>query len=253
MFQLLPAFAGANGIASDLVKGRLMLNLDTEDWGEIFIGCAGGGDTSIQLDVQLQPAPAAMVPMQLKVSGLLGGHSGLNINEDRGNAVIMMAQTLAALQAAVPGVKITSMAGGDKRNAIPREAWVDVLVPAGQEAAAQAAVAQRQQLLATEFGKLESDLSVALSASSGSGSSSSSSSRCIADADVERVLALLALLPHGPLKYSHAVPGLVETSSNLASIQPAGAVTGGKQQYVVVTSTRSSLMHALESEWQCTA
>lgn len=225
-----------------------MLNLDTEDWGEIFIGCAGGGDTSISLDVQLQPAPAGMVPMQLKVSGLLGGHSGLNINEDRGNAVIMMAQTLTALQAAVPGVKVASMAGGDKRNAIPREAWVEILVPAGQEAAAQAAVEQRQQLLATEYGKLESDLSIALTAIS-----SGSSSLCIADGDVERVLALLALLPHGPLKYSHAVPGLVETSSNLASIQPAGSAAEGKQQYVVVTSTRSSLMHALESEWQRTA
>ncbi|KAG2427342.1 hypothetical protein HXX76_012536 [Chlamydomonas incerta] len=271
---------GAFQIAPDLVAGRTMINLDTEDWGEVFIGCAGGGDSTLVLEVGLQPPPASphMAAYELSVGGLLGGHSGLHIAEGRANAVQLLARALAAVGAAAaaepaaaegagasgsgvePGWRLVSASGGDKRNAIARDARAVILVSDARREAVEAAVSDLQQQLAVEYGRLEGGLALRLTPvpqhqEEGQGQGPL---QVVAPADVARLLALLRGLPHGPLKFSHAVPGLVETSSNLASLKdgadlPAGEPGAGPPgrpgaaRYVVTCTTRSSLTPALEA------
>ena len=89
----------------------------------VLIGCTGGGDSILELPVQLEPVPKTHShPQELKISGLMGGHSGLNISEDRGNAVVLAALVLQAVVKGHPDVRIISLTAGDKRNAIAREA-----------------------------------------------------------------------------------------------------------------------------------
>ncbi|GFR49868.1 hypothetical protein Agub_g11970, partial [Astrephomene gubernaculifera] len=282
---------GAFEISPDLLTGRTMLNLDTEDWGEVFIGCAGGGDMRLVLQVALQrrPEQPAMRPFKLQLGGLLGGHSGLNIGEGRGNAVQLLGRALEALgraaagdgtaatagavAAAAGGVgdagwRLVAAGGGDKRNAIARDAWAVVLVAEERVAAVTAAVQSLLEELRTEYGTLEKDLTLTLTPYDTNYDDNGEQQQqqrvnlaeVVAPADVARLLALLRGLPHGPLKYSHAVPGLVETSNNVASLQeqqpatPAEATaaeaangTAGVRRYAIVTSTRSSLSAALEA------
>ncbi|KAG2497779.1 hypothetical protein HYH03_004051 [Edaphochlamys debaryana] len=242
---------GANQIAPDLVTGRTMLNLDTEDWGEIFIGCSGGGDMTLVLEVALVAPPASqppMAPYALRLGGLLGGHSGLNIHEGRGNAVQLMARVLAAVAAAAgpDGWRLVELTGGEKRNAIARDASALVLVSEDKREAAAAAVASLAEALRTEYGGLESGLTLSMEPQP----AAAPVQQVVSPDDVSRMLALLRGLPHGPQKFSHAVPGLVETSVNVASVKPVegeGQAGPGWRRYAVVTSTRSSLGPALEA------
>ena len=237
---------GAFGLDGSLLKGRTMLNLDTEDWPEIFIGCAGGGDSVITLDLEKEAAPTGGVLVEIAVAGLLGGHSGLNINEDRGNAVKMAAITVEAVLQAAPGAKLVSLKGGDKRNAIPRECLALLILPTDQVDVVKSAVLQIESELKSEYSPKEPELSVTLHTSS----STSLATTVITSSDTTRLLTLILTLPHGVIKYSHSVPGLVETSTNLAAVRPLSSsddsTTSKKVAYHIQCSTRSSLMPALE-------
>ena len=181
--------------------------------------------------------------LELAVTGLLGGHSGIEIHEDRGNAVRMAAAAVDALLREVPGAALASMQGGDKRNAIPRECRAVVCVPAAAQTAAAAVIKRAEAEFSTEFGQKEQALRMAC------GPASAAPECVISAADHERLLTLLLTLPHGVVKFSHSVPGLVETSSNLASIraEPQDDSSGaGTASYRIQCSTRSSLMPALE-------
>lgn len=233
---------GAFNLDGGMLRGRTLLNLDTEDWGDVFIGCAGGGDSVLTLRLEQEAAPAGSVGVAVEVKGLLGGHSGINIHEDRGNAVRMAAAVVEHVLQAAPEARLVSLAGGDKRNAIPRECSALLAVQAGQVQAVHAAVAQRLASYQQEFGIKEPQLAISAA------QANEAPAQCLAPAAAGRLLDLLLTLPHGVMKYSHAVPGLVETSTNLASIkpQPGGSDVDGQAVFAVQCSTRSSLMPALE-------
>ncbi|DBA78247.1 TPA: hypothetical protein ACH3X2_008201 [Trebouxia sp. C0005] len=232
---------GAFGLDGSLLTGRTLLNLDTEDWGEIFIGCAGGGDSILELPVQLEPVPKTHShPQELKISGLMGGHSGLNISEDRGNAVVLAALVLQAVVKAHPDVRIISLTAGDKRNAIAREASAILEVPSGEaRLLVQQLVSQQALSLKDEYGHLERDMAIHVY-----DHPERSPTAMTLDSQTQ-LLTLLSTLPHGVIKWSHAVPGLVETSNNLAAVKPS---TAGDLEatYTITCSTRSSLSHAME-------
>lgn len=235
---------GAFQLDGSMLSGRTMLNLDTEEWPAVYIGCAGGGDSVLTLRAALEAVPAAHAALRISVSGLLGGHSGVDIHEDRGNAVRMAAATLDQVLAAVPGARVAGIQGGDKRNAIARECSAVVSVPQAQLAAACATVAAAEADFRREYGHREGGLSVHAVCDV------PAPAAVLAPADAGRLLTLLLALPHGVLKYSHVVPGLVETSSNLASVRQVdddGAEGGsGAVSYRLQCSTRSSLGPALE-------
>ena len=226
---------GAFALNGDIIKGRTMLNLDTEDWGEICIGCAGGGDSSINLPIEYRDAPTDFLSFQLSVEGLMGGHSGVDIHEERGNAIVFLSSIMDAVQNQID-CRLVSIQGGDKHNAIPREAFATILVSPESAADAQIIVSRRSDALSKEFGSMETNLQVNLS-----GLNDSPDKTLTKDSQT-KIISLLRTLPHGVLKYSHDVEGLVETSNNLASVKMGGI------NITVHCSTRSSIAEALEAQ-----
>ena len=226
---------GAFALNGDIIKGRTMLNLDTEDWGEICIGCAGGGDSSINLPIEYRDAPTDFLSFQLSVEGLMGGHSGVDIHEERGNAIVFLSSIMDAVQNQID-CRLVSIQGGDKHNAIPREAFATILVSPESAADAQIIVSRRSDALSKEFGSMETNLQVNLS-----GLNDSPDKTLTKDSQT-KIISLLRTLPHGVLKYSHDVEGLVETSNNLASVNMGGI------NITVHCSTRSSIAEALEAQ-----
>jgi len=224
---------GAFALNGDIIKGRTMLNLDTEDWGEICIGCAGGGDSSIDLNVDYQDTPSDFLSFQLSVEGLMGGHSGVDIHEERGNALVFLASIIDAIQNSMD-CRIVSLQGGDKHNAIPREAFATVVVSPEAMSNAQIIVSKREQGLIKEFGSKEKNMRITFAGLD------DAPEKTLASNSQKALIGLLRTIPHGVLKYSHDVEGLVETSNNLAAVKLVGG------NYNIVSSTRSSISDALE-------
>ena len=120
---------GAVNLEGDFLKGRVLLNLDSEDEGVFTIGCAGGRDVEIKLDLQIEASITQDACFRLAVDGLRGGHSGVDIHEQRENANVLMARLLTCLTKEVDGVCVTGISGGSAHNAIPRNAVATVFVP----------------------------------------------------------------------------------------------------------------------------
>ena len=226
---------GAFALNGDILKGRTMLNLDTEDWGEICIGCAGGGDSSINLSVERIEAPADYLSFQLSVEGLKGGHSGVDIHEERGNAIVFISSIIDNILENAKS-SIVSIEGGDKHNAIPREAFANLYIHPESVSDAQNSVSKMTGALIKEFGSMETNLNVKFTGSN------ELPDKCLSNQSQMDLVGLLRALPHGVLKYSHDVEGLVETSNNLASVKML------ENKINIVCSTRSSISEALESQ-----
>jgi dipeptidase D len=213
---------GARGLAADLLRGRLMLNLDTEEWGEFYLGCAGGLDVNVARDGAPEPLPAGCSAWRIELRGLRGGHSGVDIHEERGNAIKLLVRVLCDLQTRLP-LRLAQLEGGSARNALPREAWACVAIPQGQEAALQALLASWQQGLAQELQGVEPGLH--LSCQPGSAAQAMSAH------EQSIWLASLHAAPHGVRRMSRRVPGVVETSNNLGMV--ALGPQGGSCNFMV--------------------
>jgi dipeptidase D len=224
---------GAGKLGKDFVRGRLMLNLDSEEMGAVYIGCSGGGDSTLRLPVRLTKADG-MQAASVKVSGLKGGHSGIDIQDQRGNAIRILARLLKKALAGGCALRLVSLSGGNKRNAIPREAEAMIVLDEGGLDVCRKMLSREAGDIRGELGDVDPGLSVELIESNGTPDKAM-------DADcTRRVLNLLLAIPHGVEAMSHAVPGLVETSNNLATVESNG------DRVVVGTSSRSSIASALE-------
>ena len=224
---------GAFALNGEILKGRTMLNLDTEDWGEICIGCAGGGDSSINLPIDYLKAPSDYLSFQLSVEGLKGGHSGVDIHEERGNAIVFISSIIDNVLENTKS-SLVSIDGGDKHNAIPREAFANIIIHPESVSDGQHLVSNRTEALKKEFGSMEPNISIKFTGSD------EASEKCLSEESQTSLIGLLRTLPHGVLKYSHDVEGLVETSNNLASVKMKNT------EINIVCSTRSSISQALE-------
>ncbi len=224
---------GAAKLDPSLVTGRTLLNLDTEEDGAFYIGCAGGANAHSVFTVRWEPVPSGHGAWAVRVRGLKGGHSGVDIHENRGNALKFLARVLAAARKASPELRIASLSGGSKHNAIPREAEATITVPAGDAAKVRQAVEEAAAVLKEEFGEIDPGQRVEMA--------EGGASQVFSAGDSNRVLDALLACPHGVLAMSRAVPGLVETSNNLAVVTLEGS------QVKVVTSSRSSVMPSLKA------
>jgi len=201
--------SGANGIQPGWLRARYLLNLDSEEEGELTIGCAGGMDTAARRALALAPAPAGLRALRVKVSGLKGGHSGIEISAGRGNAVRLLGEVLAALRARGP-LALASVKGGSKRNAIAREAAAVVLAEPAREAALREDVARLAAEWRAALGTFDPNLALAVEPAE--------ARAVMSEADARAVVGLLVAGPHGVEAMSPDMPGLVQTSTNLAMV-----------------------------------
>jgi dipeptidase D len=215
---------GASKLRPGFVKAKRMINLDTEEEGAVYVGCAGGKDTLLTLKARREAAKSRVPAWRIVVKGLRGGHSGVDIHEQRGNAVRILARLLASLRAA-PGVKIVSFDGGSKRNAIAREAAA--VVHCRDEKNLKAAVRKFEKAVRADLGKVDPGLAIVVE-------KARPELPPFEDKFAAKLLAFCNALPHGVLKMSQDIPGLVETSTNFAIV----ATTAKTVE--VATSQRSS-------------
>ena len=219
---------GANNLGPDFLTGKTLLNLDSEEEGALYVGCSGGRNTAARWALTTDAAPAAAVAGLLKVTGLKGGHSGLEIDKNRGNSIKILARTLFALSEL--GVRMASIEGGNKHNAIPREAEALVFVPKKVWPVAAELVAKCQATLRAELGSADPGLHLTLTETKGA------KRRVVFKKAVQmNVLQTLVALPHGVIKMSSDIPGLIETSTNVATIKSTA------KSIDLVTSQRSSV------------
>jgi dipeptidase D len=220
---------GAQGLEPGSVTGKIMLNLDSEEDGAVYVGCAGGADTVIDLPVER--ARKEGKPLEIVVGGLKGGHSGLDINTGRGNAIKVLAHLLDRLRRSAE-LGLVSLAGGDKHNAIPREASAVIVTDAAGQKTLEQLVPTYRDELAAMYGKTDPGVTIAVKDAAGADLPLTPAAR-------DRFIDLILGLPHGVLAMSQAVEGLVETSTNLAVVRLEA--TGAHLH----ASTRSSVMPAL--------
>ena len=135
---------GAKHLKPGILKGSILINLDSEDEGELYVGCAGGLDGTFRFKYDDEPAPVATESYRLSVTGLKGGHSGMDINSGGGNANKIIFRILKRLG---NNIRLSSISGGNARNAIPREAFADLFVPGGNVATAAALVGETEQIV----------------------------------------------------------------------------------------------------------
>lgn len=204
---------GARGLAPGWLTARRMLNLDTEAWGEFYLGCAGGLDAEVNHPGTPLPLPAGYGCWQLTLGGLRGGHSGVNIHEDRGNAIKLLVRVLVALQAELT-LHLVSLHGGSARNALPREAQAVIALPFSQAASLASLLLIHEYRLREALTGIEPAL--ALQATS---LPANAATQCLAASDQQRWLHSLNAAPHGVWRMSQRVPGVVETSNNLGIVQ----------------------------------
>lgn len=201
---------GANNLQPGILKGDILMNLDSEDEGELYVGCAGGLDANIQVKYQEEPAPADYCYYNLAVTGLKGGHSGMDIILGRANSIKLAFRFLYGVEKDL-GVRIANIDGGSLRNAIPREAFVVIGVPKANADSLEKAAKDYFEIYKQEFSAVEPDMEFKLE-----------------DIDVpatvmdqktqSNIIRAVFGCPNGVVRMSDSMPGLVETSTNLARV-----------------------------------
>jgi len=219
---------GANALEPGFFSGSGLVNLDSEDEGELFIGCAGGIDTVGTIHYEVITISDGFFPMRIAVSGLLGGHSGDDINKSRGNAIKVLNRFLWQLNQKYE-IYIADFNGGNLRNAIAREAFATILVPGSVKEQITVDFNIFRSLIETEILLNEPNIKLLLE--------STDQPKFVIDRlSQTRLINALHACPHGVLEMSTRLPGLVETSTNLASVKFKEGNT-----IEIVTSQRSDL------------
>jgi dipeptidase D len=224
---------GATKIRPDFLKGKILLNLDSEDEGTFTIGCAGGADSEILLPVNRKGGKEGEL-FRLKLFGFRGGHSGIDIDQGRGNAIKLLARMLWQAGEKAP-FALAGMEGGNMRNAIPREATASLYVDPSQKETLQVVFKESFEKIYTEFKSIESEAKFAFEKLDEDGLPP------LTDESKKTLVNLLMTLPHGVLSMHQEMKGLVETSTNLAIVHTH------TDHVQIISSSRSSVASGLEA------
>ena len=230
---------GANALKPGLLDGDILINLDSETEGELYVGCAGGLDATASLKYEMKPAPAGYKAYRISAKGMKGGHSGMDIILYRANANKVLARVLVPLLR--DGVKLVSVDGGNMRNAIPREAFADVLVPEGMVSAVESHIASVQKDIRNEYAATDPYAGLLMEPLA------SIPASYIDDAAALAMFRAVNACPNGVWRMSDAVPGLVETSNNVAIVS---AADGLFQVKTLMRSSVDSEKEALAEEFR---
>jgi dipeptidase D len=228
---------GAGNLRPDFLKGRRLLNLDTEEEGSLYVGCAGGAGVNLKLNVKYKKPPADSVGYEIKLHGLRGGHSGVDIHLQRGNAIKLLARLLNSVSRKI-SAHLASIAGGNMHNAIPREAFAQVVVAASDAIAFEKSLHEQFDAIFNEFKPADPEAKLSFS-------KLNTSANVVDHNSAQKILHLLNALPHGVAAMSYDIPGLVETSSNLATVKIKDS------ELIIHVSSRSSVASALRAIQEC--
>lgn len=199
---------GARGLAPGTLHGAILVNLDTEEWGHFYLGCAGGADVEVGHDCAMEDVPPDYALLRFEVSGLRGGHSGIDIHRVRGNAIKLLAEALRDL-AVHADLRLVEMKGGTARNAIPREAFALCALPAAVAASIDEWVAHRHESWRQRYAEEDGGVSFACV------HDDTPPDAAVANEERDRLLAFLDTAASGVDRFSEDFPGVVETSDNL--------------------------------------
>jgi len=214
------------------IESKLMINIDSEDLGVITIGSAGGGDTDLAKKLELKDVSGDATFYELVVSGLFGGHSGVDIHKHRASANKLMARLLASIVADM-NVHLCKWNGGSKHNAITREATAKFAVETGKSGQAEELLKKTRGAILAYYKDLEPDIHISWEKASAEPAFTLDESH--------KIIQSLNIIPHGPIRFSPSVDGLVETSNNMAVVKTEGP------EVSALLSTRSSVDSELES------
>jgi len=232
---------GAFGLEKDFFTGKILLNLDSEEEGEVFIGCAGGIDSTVIFPYKKVAAPKDLFYFHVAVSKLKGGHSGDDIDKGYANANQLLARFLWNLNRKF-GLTLVEINGGNLHNAIPREARAFAAVPFADKERLRIELNHYLIDVEEEYKFTEPNLRIDLD-------SDSAPEFCIDKADSDKLISALYSCPNGVQAMSHAIEGLVETSTNLASVkmQPDSTIKVVTSQRSSVESAKYDIAHKVES------
>lgn len=223
---------GANSLQPGILNGDILMNLDSEDEGELYVGCAGGVDVNVKMNYKQIDTPASYCAYKLSITGLKGGHSGMDINIGRANSNKLLFRFLNHCIYHFD-FKLGEVLGGSLRNAIPRESFATVIVLQNQATKFEEDVKRFLEIYKSEFSATEPDMKMI--------AEKVETPRKVMDDDAKlKIIKATFACPHGVERMSDAMPGLVETSNNLAIIKCIDGV------YTVNCLTRSSVDSAKE-------
>jgi dipeptidase D len=202
---------GAFNLKAGLLKGDVLINLDSEDEGELYVGCAGGEDANATFTVNLEDIPSGYESMAIAVKGLKGGHSGMDIILGRGNANKIMFRLLRQLTDSY-SIRIAKIEGGSLRNAIPREAFATFLTPQGTKDSIEREIKAYEQIVVKELALTEPTMAVVVS-------KPENVKHVIDAASQDKLINAVLACPNGVIRMSDSMIGLTETSINLAIVK----------------------------------
>jgi dipeptidase D len=203
---------GAKGLKPGVLKGNILLNLDSSNEGQIYVGCAGGIDAEVSVNYALEPANGEAFNVSIK--GLKGGHSGLDIVLELGNANLIFFRFLREAQAL--GVRLATVSGGDMRNAIPREMTATVVVPKDKVAEFKTLAEKFAATVKAELASVDPGFQLLIEAGK--------ADQVFKLDDQHKLVNVVRSLPNGVVRMSCDLPNLVETSTNLAVVKSENGV-----------------------------
>ncbi len=221
---------GASALTPDSISGRRLLNLDSEEDNVNYVGCAGGCDSNLSWNLELQPIDAGLEVASVTVSGLRGGHSGCDIHENRANAIQLLATVLAA---GAGRLRIVNIVGGSKRNAIPREATAIVAAPSAVMDALRQSSKHVQLKAINDCGDRNTVVIV-------EDVHATEQLTALTASDTSHLVDALLALPNGVLGQHPSIEGLVQTSNNVSTITFAAQPGAHRGRVAIGTLTRSS-------------
>jgi dipeptidase D len=226
---------GAKLLEPGFVKGKVLLNVDSEAEGEFTVGCAGGRHTHVSRKLTLTDLKGSPRLFGLKMLGLHGGHSGIDIHKQRANANKLLARTLDRLSRSCQ-IRLISLKGGTAHNAIPRDAAATFACDPSQAATVTKVVEDFRETLKSEYATIEPLLALSLFPVD----SGPNGEKALSQQETRRVIDLILSLPHGVMRMSPDFEGLVETSNNLARME----ISDDSLQ--ILTSQRSLVMSRMD-------
>ncbi len=225
---------GASALEPGFINGQVLINLDSEDEGYFTVGCAGGVNTNLSIPFPVMDVPADEQLMKITGGGMKGGHSGIDINKEKANAIKIMTQTLHLIRQTVD-IRLADIFGGTAHNAIPRDIEAFIFVPAHACEKVKTITAEAQETFRTEFKNTDPDLHIKAE------ESQEKYRQALTVEETHKIIDFITVIPHGVAAMSTDIEGLVETSNNLARLRTENG------QLKILTSQRSSLISRLNA------